>query len=517
MNARPIALSAVAVAVALSAGALALVDGGGPPIRVTDAADTARVSASIAFFEARLAADPLNRTVATQLAGRYVLRFQQSARLDDLERAEQLAREARPLALDPVVDDARLSALMLMQHRFAEAYEFAARAVAGDADREVALGALFDASLATGRYATVDSLIEIADRSALSWQVRRAQWLDANGESRSAASIMDDVCVRLDRAESRPVARAWCLVELAGFTHGAEGAAAAERTLHRALRMQPGYRGAIEGLADLAHARRQWNRARELYLEIATDAHPDLYLRLAEVHRELERDAEAHAWEIKFLDVAMRPGTEPLFALPLALHLAATPEARGAALAVAMRDLERRQAIETWDVLAWIHFLRRENDLALAASDSALRWGSASPTTLYHRARILDAAGRAGEAGALMRDALADPTLLEPHARFDARRAGHLRNYVPVPSNAQSALSFGLKVSPSGVNACFSVNASGVGPLRSSLLKRSRACSIVGVCPAGTHQSTRCARSMRSNHRRRSRSGPMWSDRYVYS
>lgn len=422
MNARPIALMAGAVAIALSAGALALADSGGPRIRVNDPADTARVSASIAFFEDRLVADPLNRTVATQLASRYVMRFQQSARLDDLERAEQLAREARPLALDPVEDDARLSTLMLMQHRFGEAYDFALRAVTADPDREVALGALFDASLATGRYATVDSLIENADRDALAWRVRRAQWLDATGESVSAASVMDAVCDRLERAGSRAQSLAWCLVELAGMTHGAYGPDAAERILHRALRTQPGYRGAIEGLADLAHARGEWARAHDLYLDIATDAHPDLYLRLAEVSRELEREADAEMWEMTFLKIATDPGAEPLFALPLALHFAASPDTRDAALAVAMRDLERRNAVETWDVLSWIHFLRGEHALALAAAESAVRWGSPSPTMLYHRARILDAAGRSDEAVKLLSDALADPTRLEPHARHHARR-----------------------------------------------------------------------------------------------
>jgi hypothetical protein len=39
---------------------------------------------------------------------------------------------------------------------------------------------------------------------------------------------------------------------------------------------------------------------------------------------------------------------------------------------------------------------------------------------LYHRARILDAAGNFGESEMHLREALADPTLLEPHARLHA-------------------------------------------------------------------------------------------------
>jgi hypothetical protein len=73
--------------------------------------------------------------------------------------------------------------------------------------------------------------------------------------------------------------------------------------------------------------------------------------------------------------------------------------------------------VESWDVLSWVRFQRGELGQALAASDSAAAWGAPSPTMQYHRARILRALGREGEAAPLLREALRRPDLLEPEAR----------------------------------------------------------------------------------------------------
>src|SRR5437867_9364548 len=63
--------------------------------------DTSITSRSIAFFEGRLAQDPGNFMIAGQLVARYMLRFQVSANLADVRRAESLARSVLPLVPIP--------------------------------------------------------------------------------------------------------------------------------------------------------------------------------------------------------------------------------------------------------------------------------------------------------------------------------------------------------------------------------------------------------------------------------
>src|SRR2546426_330628 len=112
---------------------------------------------------------------------------------------------------------------------------------------------------------------------------------------------------------------------------------------------------------------------------------------------------------------ARAPGAEALYSHPLALYYAARPMTLDTALAVARRDVARRPAVESWDVLSWVLFRRGDLEPALAASDRARSWGAPSPTMDYHRARILEALGRKPEAAALLQRALGRPSLLEAH------------------------------------------------------------------------------------------------------
>ena len=72
------------------------------------ASDTAITSRSIAFFEGRLAQDPGNFMIAGQLVARYMLRFQVSANLADVRRAESLARSVLPLVSDTRSEERRV-------------------------------------------------------------------------------------------------------------------------------------------------------------------------------------------------------------------------------------------------------------------------------------------------------------------------------------------------------------------------------------------------------------------------
>ncbi|HEV2149357.1 MAG TPA: tetratricopeptide repeat protein, partial [Longimicrobiaceae bacterium] len=115
-------------------------------------AEVAALSRSIDFFERRLAGDPENFLAAGHLAERYVLRYRLAADEADVRRAEAVARRAVDVSPDPAGALARLSSIHLAQHEFAEALTAAERAVGEDPSDAPALGALFDAAMASGRY-----------------------------------------------------------------------------------------------------------------------------------------------------------------------------------------------------------------------------------------------------------------------------------------------------------------------------------------------------------------------------
>ena len=385
------------------------------------ASDTAITSRSIAFFEGRLVQDPDNFMVAGQLVARYMLRFQVSANLADVRRAESLARSVLPLVSDTGGAYARLGAVYLTQHKFAAAYDASRRAVNWNPRNQGALGVLFDAAVATGRYAVAESALTRLTPGRLPYQFRAAHMLAMQGRIDGAYHALDHACVQLASAAARPQALAWCLTELAKIqlARDGEGEPAAAALYRQALQVQPGYRAGIEGLADLAFARGDWRKAGELFSPIAVDAHPDLYLRLAEVHRALGEPAVAERFERQFLAVARAPDAEALYAHPLALYYASSPMTIDTAVAIAQRDVARRPAVESYDVLSWVLFRRGDIVQALGASDQARGFGSPTPTMNYHRARILEALGRTTESAALLKPVLAQPGLLEPGAAWE--------------------------------------------------------------------------------------------------
>ncbi len=384
------------------------------------AADTAVTSRSIAFFEDRLARDSANDLVAGRLIQRYQMRFATGADLGDIHRAERLARRLLVTAPDTGIALARLSGVLLTQHRFAEALSVARQATATDPGDADALGARFDAALAGGRYAEADSTLRRLPGGALETTLRRAQWMAAQGRPRDAYREQERVCRRLDRSGAHPTARAWCLTELAALAPEP----AAEGLLRAALEAQPGYRGALEGLADRAHQRGDWSEARTLYRRIAADAHPDLYHRLAEAAVMAGDVGAARAFGDRFLALARDPRHEALFGSMAARFLAdrGAPGDLDSALALASRDVARRPTVESYDLLAWVHLRRGEVEAALEASDSAHRWGAPSATMRLHRGLILERLGRAAEGRALVAEALADPAALDPEARIWWRR-----------------------------------------------------------------------------------------------
>jgi tetratricopeptide (TPR) repeat protein len=386
-------------------------------------ADTAITSRSIAYFERRLAAQPANYMVRSRLMSRYVRRFTTGANLADVARAEANARELVRTGPDRVQALSRLSSVLLMQHKFAGALAAASEARDRDSSSQEALGALFDASLAAGRYADAESALGRLRPGTLDAQVRRAQWLDASGQTQAAFDGFDRICHQLQRSEAPPPVVAWCLTQLGAVDHARRGPEAAAAVWNRALAVQPGYRGALEGLASLAQAQGNLRRAERLYRRIAADAHPDLYLRLSEIAGARGDSARAREYERRFLALAGDPANEALYGELLALYYAEQDApARVTALTLARRAVARRPTVESYDVLSWVRFRRHELTEAFAASDSARRWGTPSPTMDWHRGRILEALGRNGEATPLLQAAAARRTLLAPHARRDLDR-----------------------------------------------------------------------------------------------
>jgi tetratricopeptide (TPR) repeat protein len=375
-----------------------------------------RVAAGIAFFQTRWVQDPRDYPAGRQLVGRYVARFGLAADLGDIARAESVAVALLGVEPDRPAAWSRLSGLFLMQHRFREAAVAADSALALDPTHIEATGAAADAALARGDYAEAEDLLRRLPGGEVATLVRWAAFLDLAGRSSEAAILQARACGALERGSAPTLARAWCLTQLAGMELSTRGAPAAEARLQEALRVQPRYRGAIERLAGLAAAEQRWERAARLYESVATEAHPDLFLRLAEVADARRDTTGAAAWLRRFEAAALGPEREALYGPSVAhYHLERGRIEEG--LVVARREVARRPTVESWDLLAWALYRAGRHAEALEASDRARAWGVPGPTLDFTRGRILQALGQEVEGERFLTRAREGWFQLAPHAR----------------------------------------------------------------------------------------------------
>lgn len=414
----------LAVTLAVAAGLVgALIMVGGRAEGVDPELEARVLMETIDAYQRRLHGDPRNPIVSAALVRHHMAAFQLDNDIGHLERAATLAEGLLPTALDRASAYARVAAARLALHDFRGALDAARSAVAADSSDKAALGTLFDATIAVGAYEeaarTLTTLLE-THADALATRLRQARYLEAHGAPDEAFARFEPACRRLRSRAVRRQLVAWCETIL-GELEGAAGHSDREVAwYHRALETQPGYLPAVERLAMVAYRRSEWKRAAELYRRIATDAHPDLYLRLAEVLRALGDEEGATRHETHFLDLVSSPGARAFQAHELALFLSSRADRRDEALDVIMRDVAERRSVEALEVLAWVRWTRGELTKAFDASIEARSWGQPDATSDYTLARILSEMGRAEEARRLFERALLDPSTLAPHARWDA-------------------------------------------------------------------------------------------------
>lgn len=370
---------------------------------------------NIAEYERRFEG-PYDILIGRRLADAYATRFSASAAPADLERAlDATTQLAETWPEKPSIRN-RLAALYITAHRFSDALRIASRGVQADSTDQGALSVLFDAAMATGAYEVAGSALAALDADSFGHHVRLARWLDARGERREAMRWMRKACERIEGTAASRLGVAWCFTRMADMTSGAAVAAWHER----ALAAWPDYRGVREARADAAYAEGRWEEARQLYLTLRSDAHPDIYQRLAEIAT-LRGDGEAaRAWSDRFASTAGRPAVEPQFARPFAIHLARRGRS-AEAVAVMRRELERRPSIESHAVLAWTLLEDGQPAAALAEAERAAAWGEPSPEARLLQARALEALGRADEAAPLRAASTTELGALPHHLQLELR------------------------------------------------------------------------------------------------
>ena len=399
-----------------------------PAAPAAAALERERIAADIAFWSARLEADPGDLVSATRLAGAHLDSARASGDVTAYLRALGAADAA--LAAQPTylpARTARATALVAL-HRFDEA-RAAARAILAERPTDpTALGVLGDASLELGDVAIARSaylqLSVVADAAA--GRVRRSHLAFLEGDTAGAvAAARSAVGGAVEEAIGGP-ALAWFHYQLGETLLATGDRAGAAVAYADALAADAASHLARSGLARIAAADGRLDDAIALLDDaIAAVPLPELVARRADLHALRGADGDAVREREDRATVlaigALAGDAASVYDRSLSLYLSDYRIDVARALSLAESEIRVRRDIYGYDALAWALLANGRVDDAAAAMEKALALGTRDARLLYHAGTIAASRGDTAEARRQLADALAIDGSLDPVSAARAR------------------------------------------------------------------------------------------------
>ena len=389
-------------------------------------ADAARNAADIAFFEARIAADPQGAIDRTRIGALYMQRARESNNFQDYLRAEHASRSSLVLRTSRNSEAyAVLASALLAQHRFVEAREAARLLVAAAPAVDAYQSLLGEVCVELGDMpcaAEAFARISPAGRASLTVAPRLARWAEVRGDTATARRIFRAALNGVQRRADMPREQAaWFHLRAADLELRQGRITYAERALLSGLGRYPGDHRLLAAMARLRAAQHDWRGAIEngdsaiaVVLDPATlGLISDAYHALGDTARSAEYFTAMET------AVGAQPGAyHRAWSMFLLDHGRRVAEV----LVAAQTEIMSRPDIYGYDLLAWALFKSGRPREARDAIRVALAVGTQDPMLLYHAGMIERVAGDKTLARSYLRRALAISPWFD-YAAPDAARA----------------------------------------------------------------------------------------------
>ena len=399
-----------AALVALSI-ALLLRSGGGDSTPAAGTLDPyAATNGAVAFWEARLDADPADFTAANRLAGAYIQRGRETGDISDYTRA-QAAVDASLASLpgNNYSGYATKAYLENVRHDFMTSLATAQHANSLRPDDPYARSVIGDDLLALGRYdEAFDVYAALVEESPdVSTFSRMAQIYEIRGDLPNAEAAWENA-LELDAGLNAETS-AWARTQFGMFLFSQGRLDEATTRYASALEAYPDYIHALAGQAALAAANGDYDESIALYAQVtARQPLPQYVAALGDVYAVAGQQSDAdRQYEliaaIEELYAANGVNTDLQIALFNADHDTNIGEAVQGALAVLQ---EQPESIYAADAVAWTLFKAGQPEEALPYAETALAQGTQDASLFYHAGLIQKALGQDDAARASLQTAL---------------------------------------------------------------------------------------------------------------
>ena len=362
---------------------------------------------TIAGMQTRVRKDPSDYLAFTRLGIAYL----QKARETNDPSYYGLAEDAlnRALALSPGYYDAlaAFGSLELSRHEFATALEWGRKAQQSMPEKAYAYGVIVDALTELGRYGeAVDALQRMVDlRPDLSSYSRISYARELHGDMQGAIEAMQ---MAVQAGSPAAENTAWCRVQLGKLYFNTGQLDKAEQAFTEALQGYPGYIHALAGLGQVRWAQGNTDEAIRLYKQaVSRVPYPEYLMHLGDLYASVgDAKSAQEQYDLVMYIFKVFESNKVDVSVEKAAFLADYNLEPQQAVALAESAIQKRQDVNTQDVLAWAYYRAGRYKDALAAEQQAMRLGTRNPMFYYHVGMIYDGLGDAEKARLNVQEAL---------------------------------------------------------------------------------------------------------------
>jgi tetratricopeptide (TPR) repeat protein len=347
------------------------------------------------------------------LGAAYLQKGRESGDAADYELAKSaLERSLSLVSNDPAAGFAmtQMAVACMAEHRFVDAYEWAQRALAtGSGDPSpwaIAGDALADVGeyeQAANAYSKLTTSFGSEDeQQAIAYQREsRMSYLSFISGDTPGAIQRTKKALEIANELHMPAENiAWTNYQLGEEYFQAGALKLAESAYRESLSLLPGYYRALAGLAKVQTARGNQGEAAELYeAAIAAVPYPEYAAALGDRYQAMGQvDKARRAYDLVEFIGHLSEINQQIHNRELALFYADHGVKLDRAESLARAELNVRQDIYTWDVLAWVLYKKGNFDEAYTASRKALQFGTRDALLQYHGGVIAAEIGKPDEA-----------------------------------------------------------------------------------------------------------------------
>lgn len=367
------------------------------------------VQDDIAFWQKKIAADPLQFPHRAKLASAYGRWFDQTQDFSALFKAGQLWETVNEQTKFKTPGFLRIAARnAISRHEFKEAYNLLKKAEERGSGLKATRLMLFDAAMELARYGEAKNYLDLSqDFSNVDYLIRLSKWEDYSGNLDQAIFRIEQVLQwAIDRENTQ--LELWARTNLGDYYGHAGEIRKAYLSFINALKIDPASSYAKKGIAYISYAHDDQPLKALQIIQSIKDANqnPDLLLLQADIYNYTGSKSEAKKAQLTFKELVESGNYGHLYQLPLAQILAEEFKAFDRAIALVEDELTRRATPEVYDALAWIYYQQRALQKALSVVESKVWNKSFEPILLLHSATIMKAAGKLQDASNIRQELL---------------------------------------------------------------------------------------------------------------